>query len=191
MKNKIVIASNNKGKIKEIREILSNYEILSLNDLNCDVEVEENKDTFEENSLKKAREISKILNMPCIADDSGLCIEELNGFPGVKTARFLGDDSTQEDRNNYLIEKLKGKENRKATVVTVMSYVDIQKNIEIAVRGELNGYIANEKRGSNGFGFDEIFEIKNGKTLAQLNNEEKNKISSRKIALEKLKERLV
>lgn len=190
MKNKIVIASNNKGKIKEIREILSNYEILSLNDLNCDVEVEENKDTFEENSLKKAREISKILNMPCIADDSGLCIEELNGFPGVKTARFLGDDATQEDRNNYLIEKLKGKENRKATVVTVMSYVDIEKNIEIAVRGELNGYIANEKRGSNGFGFDEIFEIKNGKTLAQLNNEEKNEISSRKIALEKLKERI-
>ena len=190
MKEKIVIATNNKGKLKEIREILECYEILSLKDLNCNIEVEEDQDTFEGNSLKKAQEISKILNMPCIADDSGLCIEELNGFPGVKTARFLGENASQEERNNYLINKLEEKENRKATVVTVMTYVDEQKGKKFVARGELHGYIAKEKRGNNGFGFDEIFELENGKTLAELNSEEKNKISSRKIALESLKEKL-
>lgn len=188
MKEKIVMATNNQGKLKEVREILKDYEILSLRDLECDVEVEEDQDTFEGNSLKKAREISKLLKMPCIADDSGLCIEELNSFPGVLTARFLGEDASQEERNNYLINKLEGKENRKATVVTVMTYVDHQK--VIVARGEVKGNIAKERRGNNGFGFDEIFELENGKTLAQLTSEEKNKISSRKIALENLKNQL-
>ena len=128
--------------------------------------------------------------MPCIADDSGLCIEELNNFPGVLTARFLGEDTSQEERNNYLIKKLEGKENRKATVVTVMTYVDEEKGEEVVARGEVNANIAKEKRGDNGFGFDEIVELENGKTLAELTNEEKNQISSRKIALENLKMQL-
>lgn len=190
MKEKIVMATNNQGKLKEVKDILKDYEILSLKDLNCNIEVEEDKDTFEGNSLKKALEISKLLKIPCIADDSGLCIEKLGGFPGVKTARFLGEDASQEERNNYLIEQLKEKKNRKAMIVTVMTYVDEQKNKTVVARGELYGYIAKEKRGNNGFGFDEIFELENGKTLAELNSEEKNEISSRKIALEKLKEKL-
>lgn len=190
MKQKIVMATNNKGKLKEVREILNDYEILSLSDLNCEIDVEEDKDTFEGNSLKKAREISKLLKMPCIADDSGLCIDALNGFPGVKTARFLGEDATQDERNNYLINELEQKENRKAQVVTVMSYVDIEKSEEIVARGELQGYIAKEKRGNNGFGFDEIFELESGKTLAELDSEEKNEISSRRRALENLKKQL-
>lgn len=190
MKQKIVMATNNKGKLKEVREILNDYEILSLSDLNCEIDVEEDKETFEGNSLKKAREISKLLKMPCIADDSGLCIEALKGFPGVKTARFLGEDATQDERNNYLINELEQKENRKAQVVTVMSYVDIEKSEEIVARGELQGYIAKEKRGNNGFGFDEIFELENGKTLAELESEEKNEISSRRRALENLKKQL-
>lgn len=190
MKRKIVMATNNQGKLKEVKEILTDYEILSLKDLECDIEIEEDQDTFEGNSLKKAKEISALLKMPCIADDSGLCIEELNNFPGVLTARFLGEDATQEERNNYLINKLEGKQNRKATVVTVMTYVDAEKNEKLVARGELKGYISKEKRGDNGFGFDEIFELENGKTLAELTSEEKNKISSRKIALENLKEQL-
>lgn len=190
MKEKKVMATNNQGKLKEVREILKDYEILSLKDLGCDIEVEEDQDTFEGNSLKKAREISKLLKMPCIADDSGLCIEELNNFPGVLTARFLGEDTSQEERNNYLIKKLEGKENRKATVVTVMTYVDEEKGEEVVARGEVNANIAKEKRGDNGFGFDEIVELENGKTLAELTNEEKNQISSRKIALENLKMQL-
>lgn len=190
MKEKIVMATNNQGKLKEVREILEDYEILSLKDLACDIEVEEDQDTFEGNSLKKAREISKLLKMPCIADDSGLCIEELNGFPGVLTARFLGENASQKERNDYLISKLEGKENRKATVVTVMTYVNEEKKQELVARGEINGNIAKEKRGDNGFGFDEIVELENGKTLAELTNEEKNQISSRKIALENLKKQL-
>lgn len=190
MKKKIVIATNNKGKLKEIKEILDDFEIVSLEDMNFNIEVEEDQDTFEKNSLKKAKEISRILQMPCVADDSGICIEELNGFPGVKTARFLGEDATQEERNNYLIKLLEGKENRKATVVCAITYFDNKTNKEIMTKGEINGYISKEKRGENGFGFDEIFELENGKTLAQLSKEEKNEVSSRKIALEKLKEKL-
>lgn len=190
MKKKIVMATNNQGKLKEVREILKDYEILSLKDLGCDIEVEEDQDTFEGNSLKKATEISKLLKMPCIADDSGLCIEELDNFPGVLTARFLGEEASQEERNDYLINKLEGKENRKATVVTVMTYVDEEKGKKLVARGEVNGNIAKEKRGNNGFGFDEIFEIENGKTLAELTSQEKNEISSRKIALENLKQQL-
>ncbi len=184
---KIVMATNNQGKLKEVREILNEYEILSLEDVNCQIEVEENQDTFEGNSLKKAREISKLLKLPCIADDSGLCIEALGGFPGVKTARFLGENATQEQRNDYLIQELKEKDNRNAIVVTVMSYVNPTTKEELVARGELQGTISKEKRGKNGFGFDEIFEMENGKTLAELSSEEKNHISSRKKALEKLK----
>lgn len=190
MKEKIVMATNNQGKLKEVREILKDYEILSLKDLECDIEVDEDQNTFEGNSLKKAKKISKLLKMPCIADDSGLCIEELNGFPEVLTARFLGEDASQEERNNYLINKLEGKENRKATVVTVMTYIDEEKGKKVIARGEVKGNIAKEKRGSNGFGFDEIFELENGKTLAELTSEEKNTISSRKVALENLKKQL-
>ena len=190
MNRKIVMATNNQGKLNEVREILTDYEIVSLKDMNMQIEVEENEDTFEKNSLKKAMEISKILNMPCIADDSGLCIEELDGFPGVKTARFLGENASQEDRNDYLIKMLEEKQNRKATVVTVISYVDEKEGKQIVSRGEIQGYISKEKRGSNGFGFDEIFELENGKTLAELNGEEKNQVSSRKIALENMKKQL-
>lgn len=85
---KIVVATNNKGKIKEIKEILKEYELLTLKDINCDIEVEEDKNTFEENAKKKAKEVSKLVDMPCIADDSGICIEVFNGWPGVHTARF-------------------------------------------------------------------------------------------------------
>ncbi len=186
MKEKIVMATNNQGKLKEVREILKDYEILSLKDLGCDIEVEEDQDTFEGNSLKKAKEISKLLKMPCISDDSGLCIEELNGFPGVLTARFLGEDATQEERNNYLLNKLEEKQSRKATVVTVMTYVDEIKGIVLVARGEVTGNISKQKRGNNGFGFDEIFELENGKTLAELTSKEKNKVSSRRLSLEKL-----
>lgn len=142
MKEKIIMATNNQGKLKEVKDILKDYEILSLKDLNCNIEVEEDKDTFEGNSFKKALEISKLLKMPCIADDSGLCIEELDGFPGVKTARFLGEDASQEERNNYLIEQLKEKKNRRAMIVTVMTYVNERKKDKIVSRGELHGYIA-------------------------------------------------
>lgn len=187
---KVVIATNNQGKLEEIKQILSKYEILSLKDINCEIEVQEDQETFEGNSKKKAKEISQIVQMPCIADDSGLCIEAFGGWPGVYTARFLGEKSTPRQRNEAIIEKmkdLKGEE-RKAKVVCVMSYYE---NGEfIVAKGEIEGKIATNLRGENGFGFDEIFELENGKTYAELTAEEKNAISHRKRALENLEKQL-
>ncbi len=187
---RIVVATNNKGKIKEIAKILQGYELLTLKDINCDVEVEEDGKTFEENAMKKASEIFKITNIPCIADDSGICINALNGWPGVYTARFLGEDATQKARNLKMIEELnlKDAENRNAEVVCVIAYID--KEQSFFVKGTVNGKIAKEPRGKNGFGFDEIFELENGKTLAELSEEEKNQVSSRKVALEKLSDKI-
>lgn len=187
---KIVIATNNQGKLKEIKQILKEYELLTLKDVNCNIEVEEDQDTFEGNSLKKAKEIAEITNMPCIADDSGLCINEFNGWPGVHTARFLGDDSTPEQRNNAILEKMKNLngDERKAKVKCVVTYYE---NGQVLVgTGEVEGKIAENPRGDNGFGFDPIFELENGKTYAELTKEEKNKISHRKRALENLKKQL-
>ena len=187
---KIVIATNNQGKLKEIKQILNEYELLTLKDVNCNIEVEEDQDTFEGNSLKKAKEIAEITKMPCMEDDSGLCINVFNGWPGVYTARFLGDDSTPEQRNNVILEKMKNLngDERKAKVKCVVTYYE---NGQVLVgTGEVEGKIAENPRGDNGFGFDPIFELENGKTYAELTKEEKNKISHRKRALENLKKQL-
>lgn len=184
---KIVIATNNQGKRKEIKEILEDAELLTLNDVNCNIEVEEDQETFEGNSKKKAIEISNITHMPCIADDSGLCIDAFDGWPGVYTARFLGEKSTPEERNQAILEKMKNLkgEERKARVICVITYCENGKCI--VGKGEIEGKIATSPRGENGFGFDPIFELENGKTLAELRKEEKNKLSARKLALENLK----
>lgn len=191
---KIIVATTNEGKLKEIKDILSEYEIISLKEINYKKEIKEEGKTFEENALKKARQIYKETQIPCIADDSGLCIEEYNGWPGVETARFLGKDKSTNkyarQRNEYILEKMKKlpKTRRKAKHITCISYVD-SKNEYIAI-GEQPGYIAKSPKGNNGFGFDEIFELENGQTMAEITKEEKNKISSRKKALEKMKRKL-
>ena len=185
---KVVIATNNPGKIKEIKEILKDYEILTLKDMNSEIEVEEDRDTFEGNAMKKAKEIANVLKMPVIADDSGLCIDVLKGWPGVHTARFLGENATQEQRNNAILEKMKKEQKRTARVICCMAYYE-DGNF-ILGKGEVEGKIATKKRGKNGFGFDEIFELPNGKTFAELTLDEKNQISHRKLALQDLKENL-
>ncbi len=185
---KVVIATNNPGKIKEIKEILKDYEILTLKDMNSEIEVEEDRDTFEGNAMKKAKEIANVLKMPVIADDSGLCIDILKGWPGVHTARFLGENATQEQRNNAILEKMKKEQKRTARVICCMAYYE-DGNF-ILGKGEVEGKIATKKRGKNGFGFDEIFELPNGKTFAELTLDEKNQISHRKLALQDLKENL-
>ncbi len=187
---RIIIATNNQGKLKEIKQILNEYELLTLKEVNCDIEVEENQNTFEGNSLKKAKEISKAIKLPCIADDSGLCIDAFNGWPGVYTARFLGEDATPQQRNNAILEKMKhlNGNDRKARVKCVVTYYDEEK--VLVGKGEITGRIAEESKGDNGFGFDPIFELDTGKTMAELTKEEKNQISHRKIALENLKKQL-
>lgn len=192
---KILVASTNKGKIKEIKQILGNSEIITLNDIKNTVEVIEDGNTFEENAKKKAKEIYNITLVPCIADDSGICIKKYNGWPGVKTARFLGEekagDTYSSERNKFVLSKMKGleKEERQVDYITVMAYYD-GKQFKIG-KGILSGYIAKETKGSNGFGFDEIFELEDGRTLAELNSEEKNKISSRRKALEEIKRQIM
>ena len=183
---KVVVATNNEGKLKEIKDILKDYQLLSLKDVNCRVKVEEDKDTFEGNSLKKAQEISEILHMPCIADDSGLCIDIYDGWPGVHTARFLGENATAKERNTYILEKMKGlsRDQRKASVKCCITYYE--NGNYIVGKGEIQGRIAETLRGNNGFGFDEIFELEDGRTYAELSIEEKNKISHRRLALQDL-----
>ena len=185
MKNEIIMASGNKGKIKEAQEILFNCKIISMKELGIDIDVEEDKETFEGNAIKKAQTIAKELNgKMCLADDSGIEIEYLNGFPGVQTKRWL--DGTDRQRNLAIIEKLKNvaKENRKIKFVTAIAISD--GNNTISAVEFIEGVVAENVRGDNGFGFDEIFELEDGRTLAELSQEEKNAISSRKKALERL-----
>lgn len=183
----IVVASNNKDKIEEIKEILKNYKIISMREAGINIDIEENEETFEKNAIVKAEAIAKKLNgKMCIADDSGIEIEYLKGFPGVLTKRW--HKGTDRERNLKLIEKLKGVQGqkRKATFTVAIALSDGEKTV--CKTGKINGFIAEMVRGENGFGFDEIFELETGKTLAELTKEEKNKISARKIALKKLKE---
>lgn len=190
MENEIIIASGNKGKIMEAQEILKEYKIIPMNELGIEIDVEEDKDTFEGNAIKKAETIANKLNgKMCIADDSGIEIEYLDGFPGVYTKRWHA--GTDRERNLAIIEKLKGvpKEKRKIKFITAMAISD-GSNTKTAVE-YIEGYVTEEVRGENGFGFDEIFELENGKTLAELSQEEKNKISARKKALENLKQKIL
>ncbi len=187
---KIIVATNNQGKLKEIKAILKDYELLTLKDINCEIEVEEDQESFEGNAKKKAKEIGKLTNLPCLADDSGVCIEALAGWPGVHTARFLGEKATDLEKNQAILEKmkdLKGEE-RNAKVKCVMAYYENGKFI--LGKGEVKGKIAEQIRGKRGFGFDPIFELENGKTYAEITEEEKNAISHRKRALENLQKQL-
>ena len=184
-KEKIIFASNNKNKLKEIRSIFSNINILSLEDINFKIDIEEDKDTFYENALKKAKTIYNITNIPVIADDSGLCIEVLNNWPGVMTKRI--NNISDEERNKEIISRLKTFSNKKASVICSLVYYDGQRIIEGI--GKVEGRIVNP-RGEYGFGFDPIFELENNKTLAELTENEKNSCSARYLACKNLLEKL-
>lgn len=186
----IIIASGNKGKIKEAQEILKEFKVISIKELGIDIEVEEDKETFEGNAIKKAETIARELNgKMCIADDSGIEIKYLNGFPGVRTKRW--HQGTDRERNLAILEKMQGveKSNRKIDFVTAIALSDGKKTI--CKKGIISGYVSESIRGENGFGFDEIFELENGKTLAELSNKEKNEISARRIAIEEIRKKLV
>ncbi len=194
---KIFLATGNNHKIEEIKNIFSdleNIEIFSIKDNIKIPDIVEDKETFEGNSQKKAKEIAEFLNMITIADDSGLCVEALNGEPGVYSARY-SEEGTDIANNKKLIKNLKDIENRKAKFVSVISLAkpnrENSKDIEIfSFRGEVEGEIIDEARGTTGFGYDPHFYIKEyKKTLAEL-PEIKNKISHRANALKKLKKEL-
>lgn len=187
----IILATNNKNKLKEIREILMEYKIYSLRDFNISIDVIEDGKTFYENALKKAMEIYDIAKIPVIADDSGLCIDQFNDWPGVMTSRFLGDNKTDLERNNAILEKMANLEKKDRTAKVVCDLVFYDGRSPINGIGILKGYIPFERRGSNGFGFDEIFELQTGKTLAELTAEEKNTVSARALAAHDLKKKIL
>lgn len=191
MEKEIIVASNNQGKIREIQDILKEYKIIPMKNLGIDIDIEETGETFAENALIKARTIAKMTGKLCIADDSGLCMEAFNGFPGIKTARFLGENATQVERNKYLVEKVQGlpKEKRKAKFICTIAVVIPEKE-EKTFTGELEGYITTEIKIEGGFGMDPIFELEDGKTLSEIGTEAKDKISHRYKALVQLKEYL-
>ena len=182
---RIIVASGNKGKLKEIKEIFSDFEVIPMKDLGIELDTIEDQDTSAGNAIKKGKELSALIGEAVIADDSGIYIGSLNGFPGVRTKRWL--DGTDRQRNLGIIEKLEGKEDRSCKFLTAIAYVDVKNNIEIVKEHIINGIITKSPRGENGFGFDEIFELPSGKTIAELSDEEKNKISPRKFALEEIK----
>ncbi len=188
---KIFLATGNKHKIKEIEKIfkMDNVEILSINDGIEIPEVEEDGTTFEENSKKKALEIAKFTNMITIADDSGLCVDALDGAPGVYSARYAGEHGNDLDNNKKLVRELQGIENRKARFVCVITLAK-PTGETYSFRGEVEGDIIDIPQGTEGFGYDPHFFMKEyGKTLAEI-PEIKNRISHRARALEKLKENL-
>lgn len=186
------MATRNKGKVKEIREILSDLpvEIHWLEDFPDAPKIEEDGDTFEENASKKASIIAKYTEMPTIADDSGLMVEALNGEPGVRSARFAGEGASDAERNAKLLSMLRDvpPERRKAKFVCVVALAFPDGRI-ISFRGECEGYIADHPRGNHGFGYDPLFLVPEyGRTFAELGPEVKNRMSHRARALRKLKE---
>ena len=168
---KIFLATGNKHKIEEITAIfknVKNIEILSIKDGIDIPEVVEDGDTFEANSAKKALEIAKYTGMITIADDSGLCVDALNGAPGVYSARYSGENATDDSNNKKLIRELQGKENRKAHFVSVIT-LGKPDGRSYSFRGEVSGEIIDEPRGDKGFGYDpHFFVAEYRKTLAEM-----------------------
>ncbi len=189
---KIFLATGNKKKIEELKPILADldYQVSSIADGIFIPDVLEDKETFEGNSQKKAIEIARYLGIATIADDSGLCVEALGDKPGVYSARYAGKDATDKLNNEKLIKDLKGIENRKAYFVSVISVAKPNGQV-ISFRGEVEGEIIDEMRGEGGFGYDPHFYYAPlQKTFGQLTKEEKNKISHRARAVEKMKKEI-
>jgi XTP/dITP diphosphohydrolase len=190
---KLLAATNNKGKIKEIREILSSLGItvVTPQEAGLSLEVEETGDTFEENAALKARAWSMASGMPSLADDSGLCVDALDGRPGVMSARFAGEGASDEDNIALLLESLKGREQRSARFVCVAALA-LPDGEVISAEGRYEGVIIDTPTGTEGFGYDPVFfDPLMGKTLAQMTPAEKNARSHRKQALDRLREKLL
>lgn len=186
MKRKLVFATNNPHKLKEIKAILGDkIEILSLSDINCHADIPETSDTLEGNARQKSLYIYEHYGMDCFADDTGLEVESLNGAPGVYSARYAGDGHDSQANMRKLLDEMKEKNNRRARFRTVISL--IEKGEEQQFEGIVRGEILRETRGSSGFGYDPIFKPEGyEETFAELGNEIKNKISHRARAVNEL-----
>jgi XTP/dITP diphosphohydrolase len=185
MINIIVLATNNKNKVKEIRELLkdSPVDITCLADYGPLPPVVEDGDTFEENAYKKAYHYARVLGLPCLADDSGLVVEALNGQPGVHSARYAGDNATDLEKCDKLLSEMQGKDNRRARFECVMSLAT-PGGPALTWEGSCEGEITPERHGVSGFGYDPVFYYPDfGKTFAEVTMAEKNRVSHRGRAL--------
>lgn len=189
---RIIFATSNEGKMKEIQMILKdlNVEVVSLKEAGISVDIDENGSTFEENAAIKAKEIVKLTGDIVLSDDSGLEVDYMNGAPGIYSARFLGEDTSYDVKNQYIIDQLKDAEGkqRSARFVCVIACA-LPEGEVYTRRGTMEGRIAFESAGSHGFGYDPIFYLPEYQcTAAELAPKEKNKISHRGKALNAMKE---
>ena len=192
--DKIIFATGNKGKIKEIQMILADLgvEVITMKEAGIQIDIEENGQTYEENALIKARAVAAYTDAIVMADDSGLEMDYLNKEPGIYSARYMGEDTSYTIKNANLIERLNGvpDEERTARFVCAIAAI-LPDGKEITTRGIIEGRIGYEEKGNNGFGYDPIFYVPRfGKTTAELSEEEKNQVSHRGNALMLMKEEL-
>lgn len=185
----LVIATRNKGKTAEIRELLQDFpvEIKNLDDFGPIPEVEEDGETFDDNAYKKASFAARVLGFPALADDSGLTVPALGGAPGVHSARYAGEDASDADRNEKLLGEMTGKSDRRAAFECVIS-VAVPTGAALTYEGRCEGLVTQEPAGDNGFGYDPVFfhpPLK--KTFAQMTRAEKNSVSHRGKALSELR----
>lgn len=182
---KLIFATNNINKVKEIRQALTDIEIISLREAGIDKDIPEPYDTLEENATEKSMTIYKMTGQNCFSEDTGLEVEALNGLPGVISARYAGENVTYDQNVQKLLSEMQGKENRKAKFRTVISL--IINGEETTFEGICEGRIANNPLGKNGFGYDPVF-VPDGenRTFAEMSLEEKQKFSHRKKAVDKL-----
>ncbi|KXZ13747.1 non-canonical purine NTP pyrophosphatase [Bacillus nakamurai] len=185
-----IIATHNPGKVKEFKEILEpkGYSVYSLAEIGFTEDIEETGQTFEENAILKAEAVAKVVNKMVIADDSGLSVDNLGGRPGVYSARYAGESKDDTANIEKVLSELKGIEKEQRTARFRCALAVSRPGQETkTVEGHVEGYIAKEPAGNNGFGYDPIFIVKDkDKTMAQLTSAEKNKISHRADALKKL-----
>jgi len=194
MKKRIVFATGNANKMREIREIMQDMEveILSMKEAGIEIDIVEDGKTFEENAAIKAKAIAQYTDDIVLADDSGLEIDYLNKEPGIYSARYMGEDTSYEVKCAELLRRLDGVEKVKRTARFVCAVAAVLPNKEVlTVRGTIEGYIGEEAAGENGFGYDPIFYVEEyGCSTAQLSREKKNEISHRGNALRAIKEEL-
>lgn len=187
MKQSLVIATNNSHKLEEIRKILGKeFNLLSLQDIGCVADPEETGSSFRENALIKAEFVAESTKLPVLADDSGLCVEALDGAPGIRSARYAGNGATDTENTNLLLYNLKDKSNRDAKFVACLCLFNFQPQ-PLFFLGECHGRIALNSSGATGFGYDPVF-IPDGynQTFAELGDTVKNQISHRAVALNNL-----
>ena len=190
---KIIFASKNKGKVKEVVQILNglNIAIISLTEMNEQIKIKEDGDSFEANALIKVKQVYNIFKLPTIADDSGLMVEQLNGAPGIYSARYAGEDGNDKANNKKLLEELKNYPEPHIAKFVCAAVYYAGEEIHTAI-GEFNGRMIDEERGTHGFGYDPLF-IPDGYSIssAEMNPELKNSISHRFNAFNKLKKYLI